>query len=188
VIAHSVIAHSVETGLGIFEGTAQIVNNTIVDGQYGIYIAANGSSVRNTIMTGHEKYGLLVADNVTLEQEYLAFWQNATHSYGGGAQTGNLVVDPCFTNAAADDYSLCAGSPLRDAGDPDAKYTDVDGSRNDIGATGSPQFVQELLVPAPVVTPDPTPTPKPSLLLVPPVVEPNPEQTEDKLFMPFLDR
>ncbi len=45
--------------------------------------------------------------------------------------------DPLFT-AAPDDFTLAAGSPLIDAGNPDSSHTDDDGTRNDIGAWGGP--------------------------------------------------
>ena len=50
-----------------------------------------------------------------------------------------VVSDPQFTDDASGDFSLRAGySPAIDAGDPDARYDDQDGTRNDIGALGGP--------------------------------------------------
>jgi hypothetical protein len=50
--------------------------------------------------------------------------------------TGDSAVerDPLFVNPPAGDFRLQAGSPAIDAGHPDARYNDPDGSRSDIGA------------------------------------------------------
>ena len=52
--------------------------------------------------------------------------------------TGSISVDPLFLTTAPGDYRLAPASPCRDAGDPAATYNDLDGSRNDLGATGGP--------------------------------------------------
>ncbi len=48
--------------------------------------------------------------------------------------TGNITVNPQFTNAAARNFTLAAVSPCINTGDPAAAYNDPDGSRNDMGA------------------------------------------------------
>lgn len=48
-----------------------------------------------------------------------------------------ITGDPKFVDAP-NDFHLKGGSPLVDAGDPDADHDDVDGSRNDVGAYGGP--------------------------------------------------
>jgi hypothetical protein len=60
---------------------------------------------------------------------------------GGVSGTGNIDMDPKFVNAPAGNYQLTAGSPCRDAGDPNAT-TNEDyagaprpvGGRHDMGA------------------------------------------------------
>ena len=49
--------------------------------------------------------------------------------------TGDPVIetDPQFENPDAGDFRLKSDSPAIDAGNPDAKFYDADGSRNDIG-------------------------------------------------------
>lgn len=49
----------------------------------------------------------------------------------------DIFQDPKFSNPSKDDYRLKDKSPCIDAGDPDLKYNDPDGSRNDIGALPS---------------------------------------------------
>lgn len=51
--------------------------------------------------------------------------------------TGNIVVDPCFIDADANDFHLAANSPCIDKGDPDFEAepneTDIDGNPRVIG-------------------------------------------------------
>lgn len=54
----------------------------------------------------------------------------------GWTGTGNISADPQWENPAGDDYLLTNGSPCVDAGSPDAKYNDPDGTRNDMGIYG----------------------------------------------------
>lgn len=56
----------------------------------------------------------------------------------GSANTGNISADPMFNDPGAGDFGLPEGSPCIDAGDPDAAYNDIDGTRNDLGPTGGP--------------------------------------------------
>jgi len=46
----------------------------------------------------------------------------------------DIFQDPRFANPTKNDYHLRDNSPCIDAGDPDKKYDDPDGSRSDIGA------------------------------------------------------
>ena len=39
------------------------------------------------------------------------------------------------------DFTLRTSSPAIDAGDPDAAYNDIDGTRNDMGGYGGPDGV-----------------------------------------------
>jgi hypothetical protein len=55
-----------------------------------------------------------------------------------GAITENVIADPEPVDAANGDLHLSEASPARDAGNPDARYNDADGSRNDLGAYGGP--------------------------------------------------
>ena len=48
-------------------------------------------------------------------------------------------TDPLFVDPSNGDYSLQAGSPCIDTGNPSSEYNDTDGSRNDMGAYGGPK-------------------------------------------------
>jgi len=67
-------------------------------------------------------------------------WGNTTTQDTNGITLGpgNIAVDPLFVNPASRDYRLQSGSLCIDAGDPDPNYNDLDGTRNDMGAYGSP--------------------------------------------------
>ena len=56
----------------------------------------------------------------------------------GWSGTGNINADPLFVDAENGDYHLQNSSPCIDAGNPDAQYNDIDGSRNNMGAYGGP--------------------------------------------------
>jgi hypothetical protein len=63
---------------------------------------------------------------------------NAVQGDGGNCRAdgyGTITADPMLVDAPTD-FHLKAGSPLIDAGNPDADYEDVDGSRNDVGPYG----------------------------------------------------
>ena len=69
-------------------------------------------------------------------------WNNVDN-YNGvaeqGGSNGNITVDPLFTDASGNDFTLQSTSPCIDAGNSDPIYNDPDGSRNDMGAYGGPK-------------------------------------------------
>ena len=63
---------------------------------------------------------------------YLAEWaKDSVYAITG---THPVPDEPAFMDPASGDFRLKTGSPAIDAGDPDPRYRDPDGSRNDIGA------------------------------------------------------
>ena len=63
-----------------------------------------------------------------------------------GDNVGIQVADPSFVDPAAGDFTLAAGSPAIDAGDP--SILDANGSRSDMGAFGGPGGDFDLSPPA----------------------------------------
>lgn len=140
---------------------AQILNCDIVDGGYGIKLWGGPIelTVRNCIFYNNkvginvarppmmantndwpreevEKYWQRPREDVRLELGYNVFW-NLKDFIDCKKGDNDIMSDPKFANPAKDDYRLKSGSPCIDAGDPDKKYNDPDGSRCDIGALPS---------------------------------------------------
>ncbi len=92
--------------------------------------------------------GVVVSLSSTLEASYNDVYGNETSQWGGQDDptgvNGNISADPLFIDVTEngdpldDDWHLAAGSPCIDAGDPAPSQTDVDGTRNDMGAYGGP--------------------------------------------------
>lgn len=116
-------------------------NNTVADNDGGISIAMSiDTDVRNNIIVRNERGGLIVnpyvGAPVGLVYAYNDIWGNLAGDY---VQTlpGALDIsaDPLFAGGnGSEGYTLAAGSPGIDAGDPDPAFADPDGSRNDLGA------------------------------------------------------
>ncbi len=116
----------------------------------GLYLAdASDATVVNTIVYGAATgEGVLVDAGAVFSGSYNDVFGNAGGEYAGitdpTGTNGNISADPLFTsvsydnNAYNDDWTLGAGSPAIDAGDPSAAYNDADGSPNDMGAFGGP--------------------------------------------------
>ena len=105
-------------------GTIQL-NNTIVQATSATYaVYGNG--------TGQFSYN----------DVYNSSWTG--RNYGGSFSAGarDISQDPSFDNAHCStgpvSFTLAGSSPAIDAGDPDASFNDVDGSRNDMGGYGGP--------------------------------------------------
>ena len=100
--------------------------NAAVNNGGGIYIAAASPQVRssifvsNTATTGSGAFGQTGSSPVV---GYNDFFGN---SVGGtvAAGTGDLAVDPGFTNITAGDYTISLGSPVANAGDPNSTVSE----------------------------------------------------------------
>ncbi|MFA5165058.1 MAG: right-handed parallel beta-helix repeat-containing protein [Candidatus Omnitrophota bacterium] len=137
---------------------AQILNCNVVNGGYGLQLWGGPIelTVRNCIFYNNrvgidvprppimantrdwpkeevEKYWQRPREDVRLELEYNVFW-NIKDFIDCKKGAKDIMSDPRFANPSKDDYHIKDNSPCIDAGDPDKKYDDPDGSRNDIGA------------------------------------------------------
>ncbi|MDH4317364.1 MAG: right-handed parallel beta-helix repeat-containing protein [Desulfobulbaceae bacterium] len=121
-----------------------IKNNIIVNnGEAGIRSPAGGYS--NNLLFSNNSAG-------TCDSHYL--WC-VKLNFGGyedeesHIKDKNVIADPLFVDPANHDYHLQAASPAIDAGDPDAKYNDVNfppslgWDINDMGAYGGPFAIKE---------------------------------------------
>ncbi len=141
-----------------------IVNNSAQWGAFSFKNDSNAIMINNTIAnnlsTNVTPYLIfllssvpVISNSIIIDSGDIYFPQSTpeiTYSCvtGGFTGEGNIDEDPQFV-AATDgdgidydglgaDWTLLAGSLCIDAGNPDAMYNDVDGSRNDMGAYGGP--------------------------------------------------
>jgi len=128
--------------IGINSGTATIVNNTFDNNNRGFYSISGKGTIRNNIVTNSSEYGIHGPFTVL---EYNDVWNNDPNYQNCNSGSHDISLDPLYEDVTIHDYSLQAGSPCIDAGNPDAVYNDPDGSRNDIGA----YWYFNFLMPAP---------------------------------------
>jgi hypothetical protein len=95
---------------------ATIINNIVVGARYGI----------------SAPFGVLAQNNL--------YWTSpwSAREANGVVAEGTLYADPLFVENEAP--KLQAASPCLNAGTPDPRYNDRDGSRNDIGPSGGAWF------------------------------------------------
>lgn len=125
------------TGIAVHIGvvdTVHIENNTMVTGSTGIIL--NGpyaEFVYNNIVNGFTLIGINELGSPGMQNvDYNDVYNCATPYSGISAGVNDINLDPSFTLDGT--YHLQYGSPCLDAGNPDIKYNDPDGTRNDIGA------------------------------------------------------
>lgn len=113
-----------------------ILKNSIISNNrlFGIHIGVNErEGIYFSNMTGKptepKKKG---GGEIKVVSEYNDVWGSSRNYYGIGAGEHDISKDPKFVSES--NYHLQLGSPCIDAGDPDSKYNDPDGSRNDLGA------------------------------------------------------
>jgi hypothetical protein len=130
-VQDSLVFGSIDVQWGTF-----LFANSISTGEIELTDVADTATVTSSVFLGAG--GCALTSNVPFNVEYTDFW--GTDSICDGPEVtdidGNFIADPKFANAPFD-YSPGVGSPLIDAGDPDARALDVDGTRNDVGITGS---------------------------------------------------
>jgi len=120
-------------GLSFYYGplNGMLRHNTIAEnegllGGGGIYLAyCDPLEISHNVITGNTSIegggGGILLGSTYYDLEYNDVFGNVGGDYilfpgDPSGQNGNLSVAPAFTNAGAGDYTLAAGSPLRDAG------------------------------------------------------------------------
>ncbi len=147
------------SGIGIEKPTdiAIIHNNTVVNCDWGIYVQETAGYVEpeivNCIVWNSEYYDLSSWDE---DWEETSSTLTATYSCieDGASGAGNITSDPCFVDAAGNDYHLLASSLCINAGDFAGDYsgqTDIDGEPRvmagcvDIGADEATGTVTSII-------------------------------------------
>jgi hypothetical protein len=139
-------------GLRLEQSDISLVNLTVADnvcyGQGGgLYIDGDPAapmSLSSSIVSGNDGiYGIYENGGSLPALAWDDVWDNQLADYGGSLTNptgidGNISQDPLFTDPVGGDYTLQAGSPCVDAGNPDPAHDDVDGTPNDMGAWGGP--------------------------------------------------
>jgi len=122
---------SVSGGLDLNNGSRTKLTNVIVHDNYpyNIRVSTDGSYRDSLIVNYSNINGGVDGINIAISPVEI--------NWG----TGNIDSDPLFADTANGDYTLLAGSPAIDVGNPNAFYNDGDGSRNDMGYTGGNGFV-----------------------------------------------
>ncbi|MCP3875517.1 MAG: right-handed parallel beta-helix repeat-containing protein [Desulfobacteraceae bacterium] len=148
LITNNVI--STTRGSGIYIGWtdssgAQVINNTIINNSSdGIWCYRSSPIIKNNIITGNV-YGIAASHGSAAPViSYNNVWGNVddynSQSTGTAAPgPGDISEDPQLVLPSGNfdrGYFLGENSPCIDAGDPNAIYNDVDGTRNDMGAYG----------------------------------------------------
>ncbi len=127
-----------------------IYNNTFVGNDGGIG-AARYLDTRNNIIVDSASVGVGDALECPREFYYNNVWNNSPDYFKDcvdlTGSNGNISVDPFFANYSEGNFRLQFISPAQDAGDPDPKFNDPDGSRNDMGAWGGPLALDQQAPP-----------------------------------------
>jgi len=115
-----------------------LTNLTVADTKLGagIYYSESDGTLSNSIVASNGTYGGVKADGGSiLTATYNNVWNNQIFDYDSVAVgIGSISQDPQFSGPGRLDYTLQAGSPCIDAGNPAPIYNDPDASRNDMGA------------------------------------------------------
>jgi len=132
------VIQSGNSGIFIQNGTALIINNTIVKTPYALYVAvgSEASLLANNILAFSSAAGIWGGNSQTPVQHNL-FFGNAQDYMGTSGGPGDVHQDPLFVNSNADDYHLSNNSPAIDAGQDNViqnGWTDRDGNARIHGA------------------------------------------------------
>ncbi len=97
-------------------------------------VSCNADSFFNNIILHCSGYGIWQQSSSGYVTAYSDAYSNSPANYYGiGPSTGSISADPQFVGGTQLDYHLKSTSPCIDAGNPDPKYNDPDGTRNDMG-------------------------------------------------------
>jgi len=125
------------TGISIVNSqNVDIINNTFDTKNRAIDESGSTANIINNIVVNNSDYGISLLDGSTMD--YNAFWNNKINYNGNNPGSHNIIGNVMFVDTSKDNYRLLKNSPCVNAGNPDSKYNDKDGSRNDIGAYGGP--------------------------------------------------
>jgi len=141
--------HDSGRGVAVDVGaTLTITNCTFHANETSIIVEAGASiaDARNNIFSA-DTVGIFLNEGATLTSGYNCFFGNGPTVAGGTPDVTDFRANPQFVDAVNQNFHLKAGSAMRDNGDPDAAFNDLDGTANDLGADGGPQGQRDNLSP-----------------------------------------
>jgi len=123
----------------------EAINNVIYDytsSYYGAGRAFRLDGSNTNIISSNIGYGIQNEFVLGPFANNSATYNLSQTGEGGGVLLQNRVnADPAFVNTT--DFVLGPTSPARNAGDPDPRFNDIDGTRNDMGIYGGPFYDPE---------------------------------------------
>ena len=137
--SNNIITDSSNFGQGVIINSSNnisLINNTILTHGKGITADNSEAVIMNNIVAGNNNYGIQYSSSSRLD--YNDFWNNSTNYNNNAPGANDISANPLFVDSARQNFQLAFNSECIDAGNPDQKYNDLDGSRNDIGFTGGP--------------------------------------------------
>ena len=143
---HSGTLFNDNIGIRVYSGAKLEAHNNVIYQMANSYGSANGDS-RSVDLDGSA--GSAITSNLFLStgrwfvygplSMNTALYNNSTVTFSGGIVPQNtLVADPLVVDTT--DFVLGAASPARNAGNPDPRFNDIDGTRNDMGIYGGPFY------------------------------------------------
>jgi len=125
-----------------------VINNTFYENVIGIRGNAGAvfSNWRNNIFCQNDMAVVADAGSMT-GNGFNDYFLNGHDVEGPALLAEDISVDPRFVAPEENNFHLTVHSLCRNAGDPGSDCLDLDGSRNDMGADGGADGVQDLLAP-----------------------------------------
>ena len=174
VIKNNCIVNNLQNGISFHGGSnTSIINNTIFqNGNNGITNNQHGIvvSIINNIIANNSGNGVYMR-NIDPQISYNNVFANGANYTYCSPDIGNISENPRFVAPSSGNYVLRTDSPCINVGRPGSADSDLDGTRNDMGAYGGPDCASYWPYPpgAPVITNlnvTPTSVPKGSTITI----------------------
>ena len=139
-IIASIITKSTMNSIEIIRNSNAILENTILYDAYlhGLRVVYNSKATVMNSVIWPNNYGI---DHTESNPDSICInYSNISPDLQGNLWLGigNIYENPQFIDPASNNFMLQPSSPCIDAGNSDAIFNDLDGSRNDMGAYGGP--------------------------------------------------
>jgi hypothetical protein len=116
--------------IGIWSGTARIINNTFDDNARGFLTISAQGIAENNIVTNSWQYGIY---GTWTTLDYNDVYNNNPNYQSANPGPGSISVNPQYIDPTKQKYFVGSGSPCINTGDPGPWFNDPDGTLNDMG-------------------------------------------------------